>query len=65
MDDAIAGGDAVAGQLDRFVGLPGAPRLGDGRRRHDAPPFQVALTGNVRISASPKWPVGSALLGLW
>jgi hypothetical protein len=54
MDDALACRDGVASQLDPLVGLPGAPRLGDGRRRHDAPPFQVALTGDVWLFGSPE-----------
>ena len=36
MDDALAGADGVAGELDALVGLPGAARLGDGRGGHDA-----------------------------
>ena len=61
MDDALAGADGVAGELDALVGLPGAPRLGDGRRGHDAPPFQVALdpypvvsTPSTTWAASPR-----------
>ena len=51
VDDALAGADGVAGELDALVGLAGAPRVGDGG--HDGPPFQVALTGDVRIFESP------------
>ena len=36
VDDALAGADRVAGELDALVGLAGAPRLGDGRRSRRA-----------------------------
>jgi len=51
-DHALADADGLAGELDRFVGLSGASGLGDSRDRHDVPPFQVALTGNVGISVA-------------
>ena len=41
VDDALAGADGVAGELDALVGLAGATRVGDGG--HDWPPVQVAL----------------------
>jgi hypothetical protein len=43
VDHPLAAADCVAGELDWLVGLAGAPGLGDGWGRHDAPPFQVAL----------------------
>src|SRR4051794_6105054 len=50
VDDALAGADGVAGELDALIGLPGAPRLGDGRGGHGRPPFQVALDSYPVVS---------------
>jgi hypothetical protein len=52
VDDAFAGADGVASELDALV-----LRARGGRRDdhgHGRPPFQVALTGDARLFGSPE-----------
>jgi hypothetical protein len=51
VDDALAGADGVAGELDALV------RRALGGRGHGRPPLQVALTGDVRIWVARELPL--------